>query len=43
VNLNTGYPGEAWVKGALAAINKVIDMGVADPDKLGIQETSYGG
>ncbi len=43
VNLITGYPGEAWAKGALAAINKVIDMGVADPDKLGIQGTSYGG
>jgi len=43
VNLVIGYPGEAWAKGALAAINKVIDMGVADPDKLGIQGTSYGG
>jgi len=43
VNLATGYPGEAWAKGALAAINKVIDMGVADPDRLGIQGTSYGG
>jgi len=43
VNLVTGYPGEAWAKGALAAINKVIDMGVADPDRLGIQGTSYGG
>jgi len=43
VNLVTGYPGEAWAKGALAAINKVIEMGVADPDKLGIQGTSYGG
>lgn len=43
VNLVTGYPGEAWAKGALAAINKVIDMGVADPDKLGLQGTSYGG
>jgi len=43
VNLNIGYPGEAWAKGALAAVNKVIDMGVADPEKLGIQGTSYGG
>jgi dipeptidyl aminopeptidase/acylaminoacyl peptidase len=43
VNFTTGYPGEAWAKGALAAINKVVDMGVADPDKLGIQGTSYGG
>jgi len=43
VNLITGYPGEAWAKGALAAINKVIDMGIADPERLGIQGTSYGG
>ena len=43
VELHTGYPGEAWAKGALAAVNKVIDMGVADPDRLGIQGTSYGG
>ena len=43
VNLKTGYPGEAWAKGALSAINKIIEMGVADPDRLGIQGTSYGG
>jgi len=43
VNLVTGYPGEAWAKGALAAVNKVIEMGVADPERLGIQGTSYGG
>ncbi len=43
VNFTQGYPGEAWAKGALSAINKVIEMGVADPDKLGIQGTSYGG
>ncbi|MBS3819031.1 S9 family peptidase [bacterium] len=43
VDFNKGYPGEAWAKGALSAINKVIEMGVADPEKLGIQGTSYGG
>ncbi|MCP4709550.1 MAG: S9 family peptidase [Planctomycetes bacterium] len=43
VDLETGYPGEAWAKGALSAINKVIDMGIADPENLGIQGTSYGG
>ncbi len=43
VHLVTGYPGEAWAKGALAAVNKVVEMGVADPDRLGIQGTSYGG
>ena len=26
-----------------AAANKLIDMGVADPDRLGVQGTSYGG
>jgi len=43
VNLITGYPGEAWAKAALAAINELVDRGVADPDRLGIQGTSYGG
>ena len=43
VHLEKGYPGESWRKGALAAVNKVIEMGVADPDRLGIQGTSYGG
>jgi len=43
VHLEKGYPGEAWQKGALAAVNKVIEMGVADPERLGIQGTSYGG
>jgi dipeptidyl aminopeptidase/acylaminoacyl peptidase len=43
VNFTTGWPGEAWAKGALAAVNRVIEMGVADPDRLGIQGTSYGG
>jgi dipeptidyl aminopeptidase/acylaminoacyl peptidase len=43
VRFDQGYPGEAWAKGALAAVNKVIEMGIADPDRLGIQGTSYGG
>ena len=43
VDFTTGYPGEAWAKGALAAVNEVVEMGVADPDRLGIQGTSYGG
>lgn len=43
MDFETGYPGEAWAKGALSAVNKVIEMGVADPEKLGIQGTSYGG
>jgi dipeptidyl aminopeptidase/acylaminoacyl peptidase len=31
------------MKGVTAAANKLIEMGVADPDRLGIQGTSYGG
>jgi dipeptidyl aminopeptidase/acylaminoacyl peptidase len=43
VNLVVGHPGEAWVKGVTAAANKLIDIGVADPDRLGVHGTSYGG
>ena len=43
VEFETGFPGEAWLKGTTAAVNKVIEVGVADPDRLGIQGTSYGG
>lgn len=43
VDFDTGYPGEAWVKGVTAAANKLVEMGVADSSKLGVQGTSYGG
>jgi dipeptidyl aminopeptidase/acylaminoacyl peptidase len=43
VTLETGYPGEAWVKGVTSAANKLIEMGVADKERLGVQGTSYGG
>lgn len=43
VKLNTGYPGEAWVKGITAGINKLIEKGMVDPKKLGVHGTSYGG
>ena len=43
VHLVTGRPGESWLKGVTAAANKLIDMGVADPDRLGVEGTSYGG
>ena len=43
VTLETGYPGEAWVKGVSSAANKLIEMGVADAERLGVQGTSYGG
>src|SRR5258706_2947364 len=42
VEFETGFPGEAWLKCVTAAANKVIEMGVADPDKLGVQGQSYG-
>jgi len=43
VNLIQGYPGEAWIKGVTAGINKLIDMDLVDPEKLGVHGTSYGG
>jgi dipeptidyl aminopeptidase/acylaminoacyl peptidase len=43
VNLVVGRPGESWVKGVTTAANRLIDMGVADPDRLGVHGTSYGG
>ncbi|HSL23126.1 MAG TPA: prolyl oligopeptidase family serine peptidase [Vicinamibacterales bacterium] len=43
VNLVVGRPGEAWVKGVTTAANRLIDMAVADPDRLGVHGTSYGG
>lgn len=43
VHLVVGRPGESWAKGVTAAANKLIDMGVADADRLGVHGTSYGG
>lgn len=43
VNLIQGYPGEAWIKGITSGINKLIDEGLVDEDKLGVHGTSYGG
>jgi dipeptidyl aminopeptidase/acylaminoacyl peptidase len=43
VDLEIGFPGEAWEKGVTAAANKLIEMGIADPDRLGVQGQSYGG
>jgi dipeptidyl aminopeptidase/acylaminoacyl peptidase len=43
VAFETGFPGEAWAKGVTAAANKLIEMGVADPERLGVHGTSYGG
>jgi dipeptidyl aminopeptidase/acylaminoacyl peptidase len=43
VNLVEGQPGEAWLKGVTAAANQLIDRGIADPKRLGVQGVSYGG
>lgn len=43
VNLIEGYPGEAWIKGITSGINKLIEEGKVDEDKLGVHGTSYGG
>jgi len=43
VDLEIGFPGEAWVKGVTTAINTVIDRGLVDENKLGVHGTSYGG
>lgn len=43
VKFETGHPEEAWLKGVTAAANRLIDLGIADPDRLGVHGTSYGG
>ena len=43
VDFDTGYPGEAWLKGVTGAANKLIEMGVTDSSRLGVHGTSYGG
>ena len=43
MNLVVGRPRESWAKGVTAAANRLIDLGVADPDRLGVHGTSYGG
>jgi dipeptidyl aminopeptidase/acylaminoacyl peptidase len=43
VDFDTGYPGEAWLKGVTGAANKLIEMGIADSARLGVHGTSYGG
>src|SRR4029453_16414216 len=43
VNLVVGRPGEAWVKGVTSAANRLIEMGVSEPERVGVHATSYGG
>ncbi len=31
------------MKGVTAAVNRAVEMGIADPELLGLQGTSYGG
>ncbi len=38
VELEQGFPGEAWAKGVTAAANKLIEMGIANPEKLACKE-----
>lgn len=43
VDLEPGYPGEGWVKGVTTAINKLMERGLVDGSKLGVEGISYGG
>jgi dipeptidyl aminopeptidase/acylaminoacyl peptidase len=43
VDLEIGYPGEAWVKGVTTAVNHLIELGLVDAEKVGVHGTSYGG
>jgi dipeptidyl aminopeptidase/acylaminoacyl peptidase len=43
VDLQIGYPGEAWVKGVTDGINSLMEKGLVDGTKLGVEGTSYGG
>jgi dipeptidyl aminopeptidase/acylaminoacyl peptidase len=43
VHLEMGWPVEAWKKGVTAAANKLIERGIADSARLGVEGTSYGG
>lgn len=43
VNLVVGYPGEAWLKGVTTGINTLIDRGLVDEKRLGVEGQSYGG
>ena len=43
VNLIEGYPGEAWIKGITSGVNKLIEEGLVDENKIGVHGTSYGG
>jgi acetyl esterase/lipase len=39
----TGYPGESALKCVIPAVQRVVDMGFVDPERIGIQGHSWGG
>ncbi|MDE2806579.1 MAG: prolyl oligopeptidase family serine peptidase [Gemmatimonadota bacterium] len=43
VRFEEGFPGEAWLKAVPNAINKIIERGLVDPDRVGVYGQSYGG
>ena len=43
VQFEEGYPGEAWLKAVPNAINKLIERGLVDKDRVGVYGQSYGG
>ncbi|MDP2955436.1 MAG: prolyl oligopeptidase family serine peptidase [Longimicrobiales bacterium] len=43
VDLEIGYPGEAWLKGVTPALNVLIERGLVDEKQVGVYGQSYGG
>ena len=43
IRFEIGYPGISSVKALTAGVQKIIEMGVADPNAVGIQGHSWGG
>jgi len=40
---DTGYPGDSSLKCVVPAVNRVVNMGFIDPERIGIQGHSWGG
>ncbi|WP_037428209.1 S9 family peptidase [Shewanella colwelliana] len=43
IRFEVGYPGATSVQALTSGVQKLIDMGIADPDAVGIQGHSWGG
>jgi dipeptidyl aminopeptidase/acylaminoacyl peptidase len=43
IRFEVGYPGASSVQALTSGVQKIIEMGVADPDAIGIQGHSWGG